>query len=413
MEIQAFTKTTELVPMADLTTLAAHRGAFGPEVEAGFSTQAQLRSAAAQAVLDAASQANRDTLLASEQRSYDNAIRERDAVLGLVRTVEQRTEQRAFVPESQRVQTSLQKKTTGLFGIEMRALVEGSGAGAVIAPDAWGPGFFDKLNAQSVALKSGIRVVRTDRDVLHVPRVLADPAANFVAEAGTITPTDPNYDDLAATPRKIATLTQLSNELIADSNPDIVQLLEQQTARALALKFDWSVFEGSGTAPEIRGLKNTAGITTDTSLAAAPASLDGIASAIATIETANGTANAIVMHPRTWGTLSKLKEATGSNKALLQDSSGSGGQAVDRRLYGVPVYLSSQISITEGVGTNESSIYVYDNSAIVAVFRQDTSIVLDRSRLFNSDQSELRAIMRADIVVPTPAAVVRISKVIV
>jgi HK97 family phage major capsid protein len=119
------------------------------------------------------------------------------------------------------------------------------------------------------------------------------------------------------------------------------------------------------------------------------------------------------MHPRTWGTLLKLKEGTANNnKPLLQESAGGAGQAVTRSIYGVPVYLSSQLSITEGGGA-ESSAYVYDASQVVAVFRQDTRIELDRSRLFNSDQSELRAIMRADVVVPNPLAVVRISKFIV
>ena len=36
MEIQEFVKKTELVPLAELTTLAAHRGAFGDDVLAAF-----------------------------------------------------------------------------------------------------------------------------------------------------------------------------------------------------------------------------------------------------------------------------------------------------------------------------------------------------------------------------------------
>jgi hypothetical protein len=44
--------------------------------------------------------------------------------------------------------------------------------------------------------------------------------------------------------------------------------------------------------------------------------------------------------------------------------------------------------------------------------RQDVRVELDRSRLFNSDQSELRAIMRADLVVPNPKAVVRIRGIL-
>lgn len=409
MEISDFVNATTVIPVSELTSLAAQRAAFGDDVLAAFRTQAELRQRTAQGVLDTATAASRDTLLASEQRSYDAAIRERDAVLGLQRAVEQRTEQRAYVPPSQAAGTPAKVKS-GLFGLELRALAEGSGAGAVIAPDQWGPGFFDRLAAESVALRSGIRTIRTERDVIHIPRIDSDPAANWTAEAAPITATDPGYTDLTATPRKLATLTQVSNELIADSNPDVVSLLEMQVARALALKFDLGVFEGSGTPPEIRGLKNVSGITLDATLSAAPTNLDVFAAAITTLESNNAKATAIVMHPRTWGTLLKLKEGTANNnKPLLQDSAGSGSQGVTRAIYGVPVYLSSQVSITEGAGA-ESSAYVYDASKVVAVFRQDTRIELDRSRLFNTDQSELRAIMRADLVVPTPLAVVRISK---
>jgi len=34
---------------------------------------------------------------------------------------------------------------------------------------------------------------------------------------------------------------------------------------------------------------------------------------------------------------------------------------------------------------------------------------LDRSRLFNSDQSELRGIQRCDLIVPQPSAVVHVT----
>ena len=407
MEIPDFVKATTVLPLSELTTLAAQRSAFGDDVCAAFKTQVELRATAAQGVLDTATAANRDTLLASEQRSYDSNLRERDSILSLLRSVEQRTESRAFVPVSQN-NTTVSKRGK-LFGLELRALAESSGVGAVIAPDQWGPGFYDLLAAQSVLLKSGVRVIRTDRDAVHVPHILADPTAAFVAEAGTITPSDPNYEDIVATPRKIASLQTISNELIADSNPDVVELLSMQVARALALKFDWACFEGTGTAPEIRGMKNVAGITLDATLAAAPTNLDVFATAIATLAGFNAKATAIVMHPRTWGTLIKLKEGTANNnKPLLMDNAGSGGQTPSGTIYGVPVYLSSQLSIAEG--TAESSAYVYDASQVVAVFRQDTRIELDRSRLFNTDQSELRAILRADFSAPNPKAIVRISK---
>ena len=111
------------------------------------------------------------------------------------------------------------------------------------------------------------------------------------------------------------------------------------------------------------------------------------------------------MHPRSWGTLAKIKQATtANNMPLLLETPGA---AVARSIYGVPVFLSSQLSVVEG--TAESSAYVYDASQIIAVFRQDTSITLDRSRLFNTDQASC-VHLRADLVVPNPLAVVRISK---
>jgi HK97 family phage major capsid protein len=415
MEIEKFVKATELVPLAELTTIAATRGAFGDDVLTAFKTQIELRTTEAQKVLDLATAANRDTLLASEQRSYDGHVRERDAVLSLQLAIEKRTEQRAHVPESQHDLPggrSSKNRAGALFGLELRALAGSATPGSVISPDEWSANFIDRLAAESVMLKAGIRRITTSRDALHLPRIDSDPTAAFYAEGGTITPSDPGYTDIVATPRKLASLQTISNELIADSNPDVISLLEMQTARSLALAFDLACLEGSGTAPSIRGLKNTAGITVDSSLTAAPVNLDVFATAIATLETNNAHATAIVMHPRSWGELSKIKQGTSANNMpLLMESAGSAGQAVQRSIYGVPVFLSSQMSLTEGVG-GESSAYVFEAAQLIAVFRQDTTITLDRSRLFNTDQSELRAILRADFIVPNPLAVVHISKIV-
>ena len=106
MNIQEFLSqtTTRSLPLSDLTTLAADRACYGDDCISGFVTQIQLRAQQAQAVLDSATQANGDVLLASEQRAYDAAVRERDSILSLQRAIEQRTETRARVPLSQQTQ---------------------------------------------------------------------------------------------------------------------------------------------------------------------------------------------------------------------------------------------------------------------------------------------------------------------
>ena len=79
----------------------------------------------------------------------------------------------------------------------------------------------------------------------------------------------------------------------------------------------------------------------------------------------------------------------------------------------MPVYVSGQLSVaeTQGTANNASSVYVYNAAEVVYVRRSEIELELDRSRLFNSDQSELRAKLRGDLVVPNPSAVVRIAGV--
>lgn len=185
--------------------------------------------------------------------------------------------------------------------------------------------------------------------------------------------------------------------------------------RALALRFDVAGFEGTGVAPQITGMKNMSGITNQSmgTNGAIPANLDFIADALSALEQANADARAIAMHPRTWGTLSKIKEASGSAKPVLQESAGSAGQGVARTLYGVPVFLSSQLALneTQGTSSDASSVYVYDPTQLHAVFRQDARVETDDKGLFDQDKTRVRAIMRADLVVANPTAVVRIAGV--
>lgn len=300
---------------------------------------------------------------------------------------------------------------------ELRALTgAGSTDGGAYTPTEFASYFFDRLAASSVGLRSGFRVIRTSRDSLVVPRWTGDTSAAWTAEAGTITSTDATADQITATPRKLAGIQRVSNEALSDSNPALADIVAGGLVRAVALKADLGFFEGSGTAPEIRGLKNVAGITTVSmgTNGAAISSLDPFADALGALQTANTEGLAIAMHPRSWTALMKLKEGTGSNKPVLQEHAGSAGQAVMRSIYGVPVYLSTQLSITETQGSSSvaSSAYVYAPSEVVVVVRDDVRVERDSSRLFNSDESEIRAITRLDMVVPNPAAVVRIAGIL-
>lgn len=99
-----------------------------------------------------------------------------------------------------------------------------------------------------------------------------------------------------------------------------------------------------------------------------------------------------------------------SDLELLKDETGSQRQLAAPA--GLPaVFTTSQIGKVETAGTSSdtSSAYVYAPAQFWIVNRLDAEILLDRSRLFHQDQSELRAKLRADFMAPNPQACVRIK----
>jgi HK97 family phage major capsid protein len=315
---------------------------------------------------------------------------------------------------------------------EVRAMTGGAGLGGAITPTEFASALFDKLSATSVVLRAGAQIVMTTRDTFSMPRLIADPTAAWIAEGGAIPPSDPNGGSIVAVPKKLAALVQVSNEVLMDSTPSALDVTANTLLRSLALTLDLGALEGSGAGNQPTGLRATAGIQTVSMGAngAVIANLDPFADGIGMLAEANAEATAIIMAPRTWRTLLKIKEITGGTKPVLQESAGAGTAGVARSLYGVPVFLSSQLSIaeTQGSSTDCSSAYVVQADQIVAVIRSldnppfsqqlggsyddDVAPFIrlegDGSRLFSSDQSELRAVLRADIAVPNPAAIVRI-----
>lgn len=274
-----------------------------------------------------------------------------------------------------------------------------------IAPDEQGTFLWDRLRPASVALRSGIRVIPTSRDKVVWPRLVADVDPSWIAEEAQIPAGDPAFGTLEAGPHKLAHRVELSNEVIDDSSPSIVDVLNQHLAVVLALKLDAAIFEGNPAtnASSIRGLKFTAGIQTLTAGGANGGALtnyDRLLEAVGLLQAANVPGPyAVAAAPRTLTALALLKRETGSNEALAAPD-------------GTPVrYAAAQLSVAETKGTSSTatSVYVYAPAQVVLVRRADAVIELDRSRLFDRDMSEIRAKLRADLIVPNPQAIVRID----
>lgn len=276
-----------------------------------------------------------------------------------------------------------------------------------VAPDEQGTFLWDKLRAASVMLAAGVRVIPTSRETVVWPRLTSDVAPDWYAEEAPITPGDPGFGTLSATPHKLAHLVVLSNEVIDDSEPSIVEVVNSHLLTMLALRLDASMLIGNpaSNAASIRGLKYQAGIQT-ISMGTNGAQLtnyDPFVRAVGLLRDANvPPPYAALLHTRDLTALELLKELTGSSQQLAAPA-------------GLPPFFTTTqlpVNETKGTATTASSAYVFAPAELVLVRRYDAVIELDRSRLFNSDQSEMRGKARADLVLPNPQAVVRIDGII-
>jgi HK97 family phage major capsid protein len=114
----------------------------------------------------------------------------------------------------------------------------------------------------------------------------------------------------------------------------------------------------------------------------------------------------VILHTRNVGKLRSLK-ASGTGEYLGGPAQG----ATPAAIWGRPYFTTSQLSVneTQGTSTDCNSAYLVDTENVVYVRRADVSIELDRSRLFDSDRSELRATLRGDLIAPSASAITRVA----
>jgi HK97 family phage major capsid protein len=269
-----------------------------------------------------------------------------------------------------------------------------SGGASILTPEQVGALVIRPLMEQSVAAQVST-VVQTSSHDFRVPVVSADPAAAWTAEGAEITASDPTVTEIVVTPKKLAGLTVISNELAADSSPAALQVVGDGLVRDLKRKLDAAYF-GNTTTNGPSGLLSVSSTAVDGG--DTWTNLDWAEAAKSAAETVHTTITAFVASPATALKLAQLKEQTGSNKDLLGSDPTTAGSRV---IGGVPLYTSPAIAddIVWGVPQPHS----------IFVLRQDASVVTDTSVFFTSDRVAVRATLRASFGFTYPAAVVKVT----
>ena len=209
-----------------------------------------------------------------------------------------------------------------------------------------------------------------------------------------IAASDLTFDAVTLTAKALCSRVIISRELLEDAD-NVDDVVEEAFAQQFALTLDQAALYGTGTAPEPRGVKNTAAVT-KTSLGAngATPTFDALIDSVYRVKGANHEPGAMVYAPRTGQTFAKLKDTTG--QYLSPPAALDGIQRLETNQ--VPTNL------IVGTGTATSDVFTADWSELLIGVRTSLELTVLRERSADLGAFELMAWWRGDVAVARPAA---------
>jgi HK97 family phage major capsid protein len=254
----------------------------------------------------------------------------------------------------------------------------------------WATYVLEHLSAQSVVLASGATRVATAQKIVHIPKVTSDGSAAWYDELAEITPNGPTGNELVLRPRKVAELVKLSNEVIDDSDPSVLDAVGTAMTRAVALTADRAILNGTGGTQPL-GVYGQAG-----QHVVGAIDIDHLIDAAGLVADVGGQATVAYVNPTDHAALMKLKDLQG-RPLLTPDYSGGPSSTV----YGLALWASKGIA--------QGTALVADPTQIVVAVRSDPTVAVSSDAIFTADGWICRVIARLDCGVNDPAGLVSIA----
>lgn len=302
-----------------------------------------------------------------------------------------------------------------------KSMTEGTGsAGGFIVPEEFAAevnrivedfGLVPKL-ARKFPMKS---------DTLNVPRLSATVSVSYPGEAVAGTTSQPTFEQVILQAKTLVGLTPMSNELLADADISVVDLLTELFAEAIAGMLDSQGLTGTGS--PFTGILTDAGVTVvqpanggGFSTFTGAAVPDKARDLIAQVKPWALQGAAFIMHRTNWSLMQQSKSSTSGNYFLstfnpvLTGSSETQGfpSAMAGTLWGYPVYLSDKMPTTTAVSTkfiifgNLKHLYMGQRQEMGVSISDSATIGSDN--LFAQNMSAVRVTTRHALAVGLPAA---------
>lgn len=277
---------------------------------------------------------------------------------------------------------------------ERRAMGEGIGsAGGWFVPSLVSGYVIDLARNATCCMKAGAFSLPMDGPEVTLVKVISDPTSYWLPEHGAITESDGVFAPITLKAVILGTLVRVSQALLEDA-PSAGPTIEKMLAASLGLELDRVCLLGSGST-EPRGLFHCDGINEYSMGAngAAPTNYDPFSYASQYILEDNGQPTAVIMAPRTFGTLDRLKAAT-TNQPLVAPQS----------YQDLKKFYSNQVPVDQTQGTEDeaSCAFVGDFKNIVVGMRKQLTIDVSPhagTNTFSQVEMLIRCHMRVDVAV--------------
>ena len=205
---------------------------------------------------------------------------------------------------------------------------------AGIVPEDFRPEEFVGLLRNSMVVQSlGARVLPNLRGDVTIPRQATTSTAQWLAEGDALTDSGMTFDSIGLKPKHVGAITELSRQLLQQSNPSIEALVRDDFIQVVSLAVDKALIHGDGV-KQPEGLLTAAtgtGTLATLSWATVLTVLQGLA-------LKNFTPNAWLTHPKVATILRKTLREAGLPGYLLDNG----------QLAGVPVAVTNQLAKKAG-----------------------------------------------------------------
>lgn len=154
--------------------------------------------------------------------------------------------------------TSIEALAAALMKRDLTVATAGAGGYLVGTQNV---SFIELLRNKSVVFNMGAQRLSGLRDNVTIPKHSATGSATWLAnEAAQLSEVNQTFVQVALTPKTVGGYTEISRQLLLQSNPSIEGIVSADLAAIVALDIDLKALNGSGAAGQPTGILNTAGI---------------------------------------------------------------------------------------------------------------------------------------------------------